>query len=408
MDDDGKPITNNIPVSFNSIVNHAGVSRGSARPALDICQTQHFITCIQSPEQKRSGSSGTVGEYRIVWNDKYTDPFAGFYAGDGRRTPIPHAFFTEVIPNESLAVIRVVAAVIRNTAGYTANQFGGRRKQATLSYSMLQSYTNLSRESLAVAFKLAIKKGFIIVHERGVFDSNQNKQRTSTYGLKWQQDATKTVIGSKTLPENRTVQKPDQRKAERFKNLTSNGSKTRPEERFKNLTTKKETIKENNKQQHAVAEFDHSVEALTKIGFDEKSARELSTIRSEQEIADQINWMPMRNVRSNALGLLRTAIKENWVKPKVNIRRTPTAERMPMRQNEENDAEAMRQQRMQLRQARLNDWLKLSPNIREQYHSKAVEQARTITEQRRLQQANLENPPNATLAVMVKYFADSR
>lgn len=408
MDDDGNPITNDIPVSFNNIVNQAGVSRGSARATLDACQQQRFIVCVQAPKQKRSGSPGRVGEYQVVWNDKFTEPFEGFYGGDGRRTPIPHAFFTDVIPKESLAVTRVVAAVIRNTAGYTANQFGGRRKQATLSYSMLQSCTNLSRDSLAIALKLAVDKGFIVVHERGVFDSNQHKQSASTYGLRWHQDAKNSRKGSKNLPgKHRTVQKADQKNSEGFKKLTRKGSKVGPEEGFKKLTSIKETRKEHTKQQQVVVEFDESIERLTAVGFEASVATELSQKRSQQEIQNQIEWMPKRHVRSNALGLLRKAIEENWAKPFAKFKRKAGATEMPKRTTAADDVETRQQERRKLRQIRLARWMTLDSSEQQRLHKKAAAEARTAIEHRRLQRhCDSNNPPNVTLAVMADTFSD--
>ncbi|MDB4614160.1 hypothetical protein OAH18_00580 [bacterium] len=400
MDDDGKPVTTDIPASFDAIVNHAGVSRGSVRPSLDISMSEHFIECAQLPSRNRAGSTGRVGEYRIVWADQVTDVFAGFYAGEGRRTPVPHAFFTEVIPVEALAVIRVVAAVIRHTAGYTS-QFGGRRKTATLSYSALQAYTGLSRQSLADAIKAAISKGYIVADERGVFSPDQTEQVASTYRLKWLQKDRSSLKGSKSRPEE-IVQKVDQK--ERFKKLTSVSSKSRPAERFKKLTSNKETEKETSKQQHVVAENQNSFTMLIDIGFEKKIAQHLSVMRSEEEIQNQIKWMPMRSVNSNALGLLRKAIEENWSKPKVTARNGTHHRRTEKHEPlADNGGGELRHQRQESRNVRLAQWHSLSQKEQQQWHRIAIREAATQIEKRRLlSHTNLNDPPNKTLATMAK------
>lgn len=118
LDENGKPIEEDIPVSFDKIVKQANVSRGAARQAIDDSIAKRFITCVTPPMSNQVGKAGRVGEYSLVWHDRCNGPdesFRGFFAGEGRRTPVPHDFFTTVLCEESLAVSRVVAAVIRHT-----------------------------------------------------------------------------------------------------------------------------------------------------------------------------------------------------------------------------------------------------------------------------------------------------
>lgn len=199
MDVDGRPMQEDIPTSYASIEKHAGVSRGDIRPSLENSVAGKFIECTKPPKAKSTASSGEVGEYRARWCTLFEEEFQGFYAGEGRRTPVPHSFFTVVLPTESLAVIRVVAAVLRQTVGY-ATQFGGRRKQIALSYSRLQVLTGLSRKTLSKAINTAITKGYIIMNEKGVFSSDIQEQSATVYSVRWQEREEQVAISSKRLP----------------------------------------------------------------------------------------------------------------------------------------------------------------------------------------------------------------
>ena len=405
MDDAGRPIDTDIPARYHDLVKHAGVSRGEVRRSLDASLAANFITCIKKPQPKSAGQAGRVGEYGVVWHDRFTgqtEVFRGFYAGEGRRTPIPHAFFTEILPNESLAVVRVVAAVIRHTVGYSS-QFGGRRTQVALSFSILQKYTGLSRKTLGPAISTAIDKGYLVVVEKGVFSPDQQEQRATTYALKWQQQAADRDIGLKRLPESttRSVQKGCQK--DQFKKVVSVGSKSTPDDRFKNVTSSKEAREKINKQQHAAAGFD-AFAALLDIGFDETTATHLATQHSPENIRKQIKWLRARHADKNALGLLRKAIEEDWSPPKATIRQTERGTRKAARSMKQVVVDSgHRQRRQKHRQELLSTWEGLRKHQQQRHHQTAIHEARSTVERRHLQRhTDLANPPTATLIAMAR------
>ena len=71
---------------------------------------------------------------------------------------------------------------------------------------------------------------------------------------------------------------------------------------------------DNNKQRTAplavAVEKQEAFSLLTKAGFDEAIAIELSQGRGLTEIRQQIKWLPMRNPQHNELGMLRRVIEE--------------------------------------------------------------------------------------------------
>jgi hypothetical protein len=81
----------------------------------------------------RSGAAHREGGRQ----DRYvtdTDEFDGFFAGNGNLTHIPNEFFDHTIPRETLAVVKIVGVIIRNTIGFQT-KFGFRRLEAALSFS---------------------------------------------------------------------------------------------------------------------------------------------------------------------------------------------------------------------------------------------------------------------------------
>ena len=318
LDQDGVPVKQNIAVSFNKIVREAGISRGAAGKTIKLAIQNGFLTCVAKPSAKKRNSAGQVGTYSMRWNEvlsKHDDSFAGFYSGDGHRTQIPHAFFTNVVPSETLGTIRVVAAVIRHTIGYS-NQFGGRRSDAPLSYDKLQTYTGLSRSTLATAIKDAVSKGFILIVEQGTYSTGE-VNLASRYSLNWLTTAKDSSVGSKIEPHNesgeRSVQKSNWRQ---FSKETGERSKTEPEDRFKNLPTRKEERKENNKQDDVVDQ-DHrqSIDLLVKHGVTNAIAKRVAEAVTLQEIERQIHWLPQRNIRSNEAGFLVNACINQYSDP---------------------------------------------------------------------------------------------
>ncbi len=403
LDGNGKPKNEIIRVKYNELIKHAGVSRGVIRSELDNAIAHQFVKCVIPPSKKKNATPAISGGFELQWSQHTNyrsnlDSFDGFYAGEGHRTPVPNDFFDHVIPNEPLAVIKVVGAVIRHTVGYQT-QFGGRRSTAPLSYSYLQKVTGIkSRTTLSNAIKTAIQNNYIVCCSAGTFSPHSDEQATATYGVFWQAEAKRKKIGSKIVPA-----------CQRFKNRTSIGSKTGPEDRFKNRTNIKETKKEIPKQQHAAANF-NTFTALVDLGFDEFSAQQLTNLRSSEEIENQIKWLKFRNADKNALGLLRKAIEENWDRPKTTsgklIQRCSTVRHANNTTSKPQANDAERQQRVSQRKMLLAEWGSLSRQQWQECHRIAINATRSNREKLMLQRhTDLSNPPSATLAVMRQRFA---
>lgn len=316
LDKNGQPINEQIKVSYRDLIEKAGVSRGAIGPALQRAVAAGFIKCCVAGNAKANGQSSQTAEYSIRWDEsgEYTktfEHFKGFFTGEGNRTPIPNAFFEQIITSESLAVTKVVGTVLRHTVGHQ-NQFGGRRSESPLSYSHIQNYTNTSdRSTLAQAIRTSINTGYIIKVEDGEFNPRSDKRNPASYAIRWLESNKTKVNGSKTRPADK-----------RFKNQTSIGSKTRPAERFKNQTSNKTTNqKDINKQQDNAVEFEKSVKQLAEEGFSQKAAEFIVRKRGVAIVQRQLNWLDARNPRNNRSGLLRKAIEEDWAEPQVAIQK---------------------------------------------------------------------------------------
>jgi hypothetical protein len=252
LDGDGNPITEDVTVSYNRLVSEAGISRGAARKAIDEALAAGFITCITPGRRDIGGQPAQRGTYALRWDEtgafhQTPDSFQGFYAGDGHRTPIPNAFFRTVIPRETLTVTKVVGSVLRHTVGYQ-NQFGGRRSQAPLSYTYLQSYANITDpKTLCAAISAAIESRYLIRVDEGRFDFDPAKRKPTTYGINWLQEGKKSDSRSKIpvgdrsrKPSRHGVQESQQRQST---NPSSTGSRIPAGDRFKNPSQEKTSYK---------------------------------------------------------------------------------------------------------------------------------------------------------------------
>lgn len=313
LDGNGEPINQDISVSYCELIAEAGISRGAIRKAIDDAIQAGFVFCVREGRSKAEGDVGQTAQYRLRWDkgDEYANnpkAFSGFYSGDGHRTPIPNAFFDQVITGETLGVIKLVGTVLRHTVGYQ-NQFGGRRSQAPLAYSFIQKYANLrDRTTLGNAIQRASRVGYIRCVSEGTFHPRAGNRRPAEYAVKWLSEAKADQVGSKTRPANR----------HRFKNPSSDGSKNRPADRFKNPTKQKTVKKDTDKQQRlppAVAENSEAHQLLINVGFDEQTAKKLCESRGLGKIKQQITWLKERNPRENKLGMLRKAIEQDWPQP---------------------------------------------------------------------------------------------
>ncbi|MCA9036353.1 MAG: hypothetical protein KDA91_14560 [Planctomycetaceae bacterium] len=356
LDSNGRPLKQQITVRYRDLIQKAGVSRGAIGPALAEAVQAGFIQCSQTASQKLAGQSGQSAVYSLRWastGDYITNihHFAGFFTGEGHRTPVPNRFFDDVIPRESLSVVKVVGAVIRHTVGYQ-NQFGGRRTSAPLSYSQIQRYSNLNdRSTLAQALRHAQQTGYIECVHAGRFSANTEQQQAATYAIRWLQHAKTSVVGSKNQPE-----------AEQFKNPTSIGSESPPEDRFKKPTSKKDnSTNDIHKQQHAAVT--QAVSLLVNSGLDRATAIKLAEKRGLAVVENQLAWLDSRNPTTNRIGMLRKAVDEDWPKPAaVADREKRSQDRLKhRRQNqqrlqEESVNAAEKQKRRQRRQRLLDEW----------------------------------------------------
>lgn len=373
LDSNGTPLKQQISVRYQDLIQKAGVSRGAIGPAIKEVIGCGFVHCDKNATQKTAGTSGNSAVYSLRWDGegeyaKGLDDFNGFYTGEGHRTPVPNRFFDEVIPQESLSVVKVVGAVIRHTIGYQ-NQFGGRRMSSPLSYRRIQDYSQLSdRSTLAQAIRHAQQVGFIECVEAGQFNPDSNQQRTATYALRWLSSAENSLHSSKTRPASG-----------RFKNPTSIGSETPPADRFKNQTSKKDTLKNRISKQQDAAVL-KAVSLLTDAGMDRVTAIALAQKRGLVAVENQLGWLEARYPSTNRIGMLRKAVDEDWPKPaSVVDREKRSQERLKHRQqnNQRHEEETAiteeKRRRQQRRERLLTEWGSASLDRRQQWIQMAVE-----------------------------------
>ena len=405
LDENGNPIEQDITVSYQDLIRHARMSRGTIAQTVGEAIAGGFIVCRKPPCSKAAGRPAQSAQYALRWgyDNRYTtDPsgFAGFYAGEGNRTPIPNAFFDHVVPYETATVVKVVGTVIRHTVGYQT-QFG-RRPQAELSYRFIQEYAKIAdRSTLSAAIQHSIDTGYIHRVQDGCFSPISSKRQAASYSIRWLKKAKKSDNGTITRPI----------KSNRFKNQTSIGSKNQPDDRFKNQTNRKTEENNTYKQQHkpVVVENKNSYEQLIKVGFDPRVAQSLTEKRTHLEIQQQIDWLEHRKPRDNKLGMLRRSIEQNWSAPETvkhiekqkAIRSSQQQEHLKQLA-EDNRTIQKKRQRNKRKQDLLDRWQNLPHDQRTQYLQTAVDQAVSDFDRRRLRRADIENPPLTILELMAR------
>ena len=425
LDSDGHPISQDITVSYRQLSDAAGISRGAIRTALNESIAAGFIHCLHAGRPATSGTAAEQATYALRWDtrpDYQNSPetFQGFFAGEGHRTPIPNAFFRQIIPQETLLVTKVVGTVLRHTVGYQ-NQFGGRRSEAPLSYRFIQNFAGIpDPKSLHRAILSAIASNYIVCVEQGTFHPDPAERRPASYAVRWLRINTPAISGSKLPvgeqfinPSSVSVQKSQQ---EQFINPSRNGSKNPSAERSRIASNDKTVIKNTYKQQDvtpAVAvENMEALQLLLSVGFDSKIAAELSHGRGVEEIQNQITWLAKRNIERNRLGMLRRAIEQNWREPSMPI--SDQAHKAIQRNHEDetrNVAESAviaerTERRREERRSRLMQWRSLDRAERERLHKLAIKEADSQSLRRLLLgHTNLSDPPSKTLDVMARSLA---
>jgi hypothetical protein len=334
---DGTPREPQVQVSYVELIEKAGISRGAIRETIDESVKAKFIQCVSAGQPHSSKRCGAPSLFELRWDDReqyVTDPdeFNGFYSGNGNLTYIPNDFFDYTVRHESLALVRVVGAIIRHSIGFQTRH-GFRRQQVSLSFDDLLRITRLgSRSTLNLAIQQALENHHIIRVETGAFGNGIAK--AATYGIRWHEQAAlnqdehnqRAILDS----GNQSVQKSNQ---ENIADFAAIGSKIEPggvqksnqgsvqksnQEAFKNRTSIEITdLNNKNKQpqQSPAAASVPSFALLKEIGFDSSAALELAERFPEKVIRNQIGWLSSRNAVKNRLGLLRRSIEENWPAP---------------------------------------------------------------------------------------------
>ena len=329
----GHPQQEQIRLSYADF-EAAGISRGMIKSAAAEAIKRRFIRCVRNPEAKTAGRSSVSALYELNWDEsgqyvKDPDHFRGFFVGEGNRTYIPNQFFDHVVATESLAVVKVVGAVVRFSIGF-ANKWGHRRTLASLSYLDIQRYTKMSdRKTLAASLRAAIRNNYIECVQEGYFDPHGGMQsRKATYALKWLNSAAGPDIGMKTPPAKtaaeKSVQKPHR---DRFEIPTGN--------RFENPTGLQIKQNKTSKQQQSAAPLNETIAEsigpaialLEREGFDRLTAEKLAAAYPIERIIRQIDWIGGRRVRQNRVGMLRLAIEQDWSKPSAGKSGRPDSPR---------------------------------------------------------------------------------
>jgi hypothetical protein len=205
-DRDGRPVNEQHQVSYQELINRAGISRGAIRQAVDEAVAAKLVRVVRRGQAGRVGAAGEAHVLELNWYaGEYTrDPtaFRGFFEGAGHRTYIPNQFFTDLLPNEPLSVLKVVGAVIRFSIGFEVKR-GFRRQPAALSYSAIQRYSRIgSREDLSRSLKHAVHCNYIQRVEAGAFDPDAGRlSRPASYGLQWADSQPVAREQSKTRTE---------------------------------------------------------------------------------------------------------------------------------------------------------------------------------------------------------------
>ncbi len=349
-DEHGNPQNPETTVTYRELIEKAGIGRGRIKEAIEEAISSRYINCLRLGQPHKAGEEGFSALYSLRWDERESyitnpDEFDGFYAGNGNLTHIPNDFFDYTIPNETLALVKVVGVIIRHTIGFQT-KYGFRRQQVEMSFSEIMRRAGIaSRSTMNIAIKEALDKNHVCKVAEGFFDPNAGVTScAASYGIRWldqtlekPQVEPKSANGSKIEPANRfrnrtekveTVPKSNRGIGSEIE--PANGSKIEPEsvpksnrDEFRNRTASKTTDLNNpSKQQQIVAdavvvrtELLASFKMLQEVGFDEDAAKALASKSTEQVILKQIEALELRKVSRNKLGMLRKSIEEDWPLP---------------------------------------------------------------------------------------------
>ncbi|MBC7526463.1 MAG: hypothetical protein H7308_02840 [Chthonomonadaceae bacterium] len=370
-DAEGNPQEPEVEISYRQLEQHAGIGHSSIRGALEEALASHYILCVRSGKASCSGLASSSALYALRWdeNDTYlnrAETFRGFFAGNGNRTYIPNSFFDQVIPGESLAVVRVVGVILRNTIGYQ-NRYGFRRQQVAMSLSEIQKRTGIkSQTNICKALQYALQANYLIRIEEGHLDlTGGRKSSPAVYRLSWQDD-NQTPILAPSAEFADTQQKREKpvvsdhsekssgtciyhsEKSSGDHSEKSSGDHSEKSSGIK-IKQNKTNINKNNNSTVVVSEaFSVAVlyrptnqssdsgaskpkpapedpltseisRSLQNLGFDDTTTHWLISHHPLPMIRQQIEWLSDRKYTRNKLGLLRRAIEENWGSPESSV-----------------------------------------------------------------------------------------
>ncbi len=376
LKEDGTPNRQEISIPFNELIHKAGISRGAASRVKREAEHGNFIEVTKRGVAHRSGSSGQAAVVCLKWSHdsqpaKTPDKFTGFFSGVGHFTAMPHSYFSRIIRNESLATIKFVSVIFRNTVGYQT-QFG-RRKSIPLSFHNLHRLTNIkSPTALSKTIKHCLKSNYIELLEAGVWRPGKLTSKAAVYGPKYS-DSPQLQLQQEHIDRfkkcSHKLSNTDGTK--RFKNCSRGSSKTVADQQFKKCSPIKNL--ENKTQTNSVDE--KSIQMLMAAGFTESSATKLSSQAERGVIEKQIEWIRYRRSRKNHLGYLRTAILEDWdlppeakVKQKMKQLRAKEQAHRNIEQTDEETKKVVSRHKSKLCEI----WYSLSTKERQQIKQKAI------------------------------------
>lgn len=347
-DEHGNPVNEHTHVSYRELIEDAGVSRGAIKEAIDEAIEKRYIECLRFGQPHKAGEEGYSALYSLHWDfrgEYITSPqeFDGFYSAQGNLTHIPNDFFDFTIPNEPLAIVRVVGVIIRHTIGFQT-RYGFRRQQVEMSFSEIMRRTGIASSStVSAALKAAIERNYIRKVSEGIFDpSAGTMSKATTFAVCWDENPEiepKIGNGSKIEAgdqfKNRsgdlgTVQKSKRENGSKIEAANGPFSEAATVQKSKREAFKNrsdiETTDLNNlpkqQQTNVVVAGGKSLSLLTgkliRAGIDPAKAAELVEHFPSDRIEQQLDALDLRKVKSSKTGYLIRAIELNIPLPGVS------------------------------------------------------------------------------------------
>jgi hypothetical protein len=312
-DRDGNPLRERHAVSYAEF-ERAGVGKDTVRAAIDEALRAKYIRCLREPVAGSARSAGVAGLYELRWDDrdeyiKEASRFEGFFAGEGHRTHIPNQYFDVVVPNEPLAVIKAVGAVIRFSIGFQT-KWGHRRQEIALSYRDIQRYTHMSSpRALSGALQTSLAKNYLTRVSEGYFDPNGGTlSAKACYALKWLNPAAGESGTRKRIAESATPRP----HSETDSGGTRKGIAARHSETDSDIET---TERKNTNKEQTAGPAAVTLKRLRAAGFDARAAQAIASRHPAERIDRQLEWIDRRKATANRLGMLRRAIEQDWGPP---------------------------------------------------------------------------------------------